>query len=110
MFVLLDLLDGEDARRGVSRLLLLEVWIYLVALVCDERAARAEVAALRQEDKGRRHTLYRQEPDLARGVEARQGPEERPRVGHQGIVEDLVGRALLHGAPGVHHRHLVGDL
>src|SRR5215212_10236900 len=58
------------ARGGVGRLLLLEVRVYLVALVFDERTAGAEVAPLGKEDQAWRCPLYRQEPHLARGIEA----------------------------------------
>src|SRR5215208_7732446 len=70
--VLLDLLNREDAGGGMAWLLLFEVRVYLVALVFDERTAGAEVASLRKEDEARRRTLYRQEPHLARGIQAGQ--------------------------------------
>src|SRR5215212_11999929 len=103
VLVLLDLLDGEDARGGVGWLLLLEGRVYFVALVLNERATGAEIAAFGEEDQARRRALDRQEPHLARGIQARQRAQQRPRVGHQGIVEDLIRGGLLDGAPRVHH-------
>src|SRR5215208_5554724 len=70
--VLLDLFDGEDARGCVRGLLLLEMRVYLVAFVLYERTAGTEVAPFRKEDQARRRAFYRQEPDLASGIQAGQ--------------------------------------
>src|SRR5215208_6760310 len=108
--VLLDLLNREDAGGSMAWLLLLEARVCLVALVLDERTAGAEVASLWKEDQTRRSTLYRQEPHLSRGIQAWRRAHHRPRVRHQGVVEDLVRSGLLDGAPRVHHHHLVREL
>ena len=66
------------------------------------RAARPEVAALRRVQQRRRGARDRRQAPRALTIEARDRPEQSPRVGVLGVVEDLVERALLDDPPGVH--------
>ena len=83
----------------------------LRALLERVRAARPELAALRQVDQRRRRAGDRVQPRRpvgrsSRGIE----PEQPPRVGMLRVVEELPLRALLDDAAGVHDHDLVGDL
>ena len=73
-------------------------------------AARAEVAALGPVDERRRQPGDRRQALGPRPVDARDRPEQPPRVRVLRVVEDLVERPGLDDPPAVHHRDAVGDV
>src|SRR4051812_2193794 len=82
----------------------------LDALVERVRAARTELAPGLRPDERRRRALDRVQLVRARAVEARNRPEQAPRVRVHRVVEQLSLRASLDDAACVHDEDLVGDL
>ena len=89
---------------AVSQLGLLE------ALLERVRAARPELAALRQVDQRRRRALDRVQLLRLRPVEPRDRAEQAPGVRVLRVVEEVPLRAALDDPAGVHDEDLVGDL
>src|SRR5690242_6832033 len=93
--------DVEPATVETSRCAdaVLEPRLLLALLECV-RAPRAELATVRQVDQRRRGTLDRVQALRPGPVEARDRPEQAPRVRHLRVVEDVALRATLDDAPG----------
>src|SRR3954454_11101193 len=82
----------------------------LAALLERMRAARTEPAARRRVDHRRRRALDRVQPLRTGTIEARDRPQETPRVRHLRVVEEVARLGPLNDAAGVHDEDLVGDV
>jgi hypothetical protein len=96
---------GEPAGRPDGR----QGGLEPAADVDRDRAPGREGAPRRQPDGRRRRALDRHERRPAGPVDPGDGAQEPDGVGHARPVVDVVDRADLHHAAGVHDRHPVGE-
>src|SRR5829696_10120617 len=109
---LLALDPGQMAGHGVAGF----DWNQLGPLLLAPAAVSPGVGTARMEWASRRHmnqawrrAFDGEEPLTSFPVEARYRPQQPPGVGVRGPIEQLLGAAVFHSAPGVHHQHVVGE-
>src|SRR5580704_825491 len=102
-------LHGHPARGVLRRGDLLDRRRFAEAALDAERAARVELAALRQVDEIRWKSLDGEQPMPATCIDARYRTQQRPRVGMLRPLEDLLGGSFLDDLARVHDEHALAQ-